>query len=60
MACEYCKGKTCLNSGSIELSIVDGELHVESSMSDPWYNASEDFEINNCPMCGKRLGDTNE
>lgn len=60
MACDFCKGKTCLKTGSIELRIVDGELHIEASAQDPWYSTSEDFEINNCLLCGEKLGDTNE
>lgn len=56
MACDFCKGKTKLKEGNTTMRIEDGLLYVESVAGDPWYNNSDEIEINHCPMCGEKLG----
>lgn len=60
MACDFCNGKTSLDVRAFNVKIEDGELKITHSCSDPWYSETDYMEVNNCPMCGRKLGDTND
>lgn len=62
--CEYCdkhEGNTpLLDHGTCKAEICydgcDWMLRVTARQEDRWYgDASEDAEINTCPMCGREL-----
>ena len=62
MACEYCtttKPKPIMDGGArVTVERYGSQMWVE------WYGYEESREdhetINFCPMCGEKLGDTNE
>lgn len=62
--CEYCKGKLILKScnfgGSAKIQILGNTLDIYGN--EKKFNIFKSiyrprFEINYCPMCGRKLGD---
>ena len=53
----FCNGKTALVNGDFLVELEDGMMRVYYRCSTEWYATDISMEINNCPMCGEKLGD---
>lgn len=60
--CKYCKGEPIYSSDSDELEKEYLYLHIKNNNlnlfyenADPYESLFNKFEINYCPMCGRKL-----
>lgn len=64
MACEYCTESKNLepaeNTNFCDLAIVTAKNWVPCLTVGSLFDKRRFYPINYCPMCGEKLGDTNE
>jgi hypothetical protein len=55
--CEYCGDKRKITSGQFEVEIKGTLLNIGNECSEGCGYDWEEFSINYCPICGKKLGE---
>ena len=65
MKCEYCKNlysdnKLIANRRGFEVDIDPHEKTIDLYYYECGYSASVEVNINYCPMCGRKLGESND